>query len=265
VGRILADKAHLQQVLMNLLTNSMHAMPEGGTIIVETRLAAHPENEPGEWVLLSVRDTGIGMDQETLAHVFDPFYTTRRDGKGTGLGLSIVYGIVRQSGGCIDVESTPGVGTTFRIWWKRAVEAANQKLETAPPREARAGSELILLVEDRDEVRKLMKAMLERAGYRVLSAASGDDAMEVAAESTEHIDLLLTDVVMPGMNGRDLAERLTAKDPELRVIFMSGFAAEVIRPESARNAGFAFLQKPITAEALTSKLREVLDGNWVTA
>jgi CheY-like chemotaxis protein len=250
------------------MTNSMHAMPNGGTIVVETSLAPPPADEPGDWVVLSLRDTGVGMDEETLAHIFDPFYTTRKDGKGTGLGLSIVYGIVRQTNGHLRVESQPGVGTTFRIWWQQArneqggrgaaaVEASTRAVQKTP--------ETVLLVEDREEVRNLMTAILGKSGYRILAAADAEEAIETAASHPGEIDLLLTDVVMPGMNGRELAERLVAADPELKVILMSGFAAEVIKPGSTRHAGFAFLQKPVTADALTAKVREILATGLVTA
>jgi len=263
-GQILADKAQLQQVLMNLMTNSMHAMPAGGTIVIETSVTPHPAGEPGDWVLLSLRDTGVGMDQETLAHIFDPFYTTRKDGKGTGLGLSIVYGIVRQSNGHLKVESQPGIGTTFRIWWQRASAAASPAAAGASRRE-RETPETILLVEDREEVRNLMAAILGKAGYQVLAAPDAAEAIRIVGARAGEIDLLLTDVVMPGMNGRELAERLSADDPRLKVILMSGFAAEVIKPGAGRSSPFAFLQKPVTADALTAKVREILSSRLVTA
>jgi CheY-like chemotaxis protein len=197
------------------------------------------------------------MDHETLSHVFEPFFTTRKDGKGTGLGLSIVYGIVRQSDGYLTAESQPGRGTTFRIWWPRVEQPKGTVGSPAAPRPA-PGSETILVVEDRGDVRGLVVAILQKNGYRVLSAPSAEEALSVA-ESSPHIDLLLSDVVMPGMNGRDLAAALTARDPQLKVILMSGYAADVVKTENLADEGIAFMQKPLIGDILTAKIRQVLD------
>ncbi|HYA17482.1 MAG TPA: PAS domain S-box protein [Bryobacteraceae bacterium] len=259
LGHVLADKAQLQQVLMNLMTNAMHAMPQGGTIRIETSIAAHPEGDAGDWILLAVSDNGVGMDSETLSHVFEPFFTTRKDGKGTGLGLSIVYGIVKQSNGCLTVESEPGKGTTFRIWLPRVEEPNPVSGESASPVHPE-GSETVLVVEDREDVRRLVVSILERRGYRVESAPSGESALELVRNLRQPIDLLLTDVVMPGMNGRELAARLTARDSRLKVILMSGYAADVITPENLEESGIAFLQKPLTADVLISRVRQSLDS-----
>jgi two-component system cell cycle sensor histidine kinase/response regulator CckA len=255
---VLADKGQLQQVLLNLMTNAIEAMPEGGIIHIQTSRAPHPERQSGEWILLSVSDNGVGMDKETLPHIFEPFFTTRRDGKGTGLGLSIVYGIVQQSNGYVTAESEPGVGTTFRIWWPVAnppPPAANVVEERPAP-----GSETILVVEDREEVRTLVVAILKAKGYRVLSAANGKAALQIVSELPKPIDLLLTDVVMPGMNGRDLAARVTAIWPAVKVILMSGYAADVIEPENLPDSGMAFIQKPFTPDSLNARVRLLLDS-----
>jgi CheY-like chemotaxis protein len=261
IRHVIADKAQLQQVLMNLMTNAMHAMPAGGTIGIETSLAEHPEGQTGEWIRLTVTDNGSGMDQETLSHVFEPFFTTRKDGKGTGLGLSIVYGIVKQSNGHLTAESQPGVGTTFRIWWP-CVNEPDPAVEGPAVSRPAHGSETILVVEDRAEVRDLVAALLARCGYRVLSASSAEAALQVVEDSPP-IDLLLSDVVMPGMNGRELAALLTAGDPHLKVILMSGYAADVVKGASLPEAGIAFLQKPLIGDTLTAKIRQVLDTRRV--
>jgi CheY-like chemotaxis protein len=261
-GHVLADKAQLQQVLINLMSNAMHAMPQGGTIRIETSIAPHPEGQAGDWILLTVSDNGTGMDSETLSHVFEPFFTTRKDGKGTGLGLSIVYGVVKQSNGYLTVESQPGEGTTFRIWWpcvEQAATVSEASVSTPHP----AGSETILVVEDRDEVRRLVVSILERCGYCVESASSGEEALDLVDTLHRSVDLLLTDVVMPGMNGRELADRLTAQDPRLKVILMSGYTADVITPENRPESGVAFIQKPLTADVLIAKVRQSLDSRPV--
>jgi two-component system cell cycle sensor histidine kinase/response regulator CckA len=262
VGHILGDKAQLQQVLMNLMTNALHAMPDGGVIRIETLLSPHPEARPGEWALLAVTDNGVGMDRETLAHIFEPFFTTRGDEQGTGLGLSIVYGVVRQNNGYLTVESEPGLGTTFRIWWPMAKEHPEIDAGTAALRTS-GGSETILVVEDRDEVRELVKAILGRSGYHVLTASGANTAIQYFDEFPESVDLLLTDILMPGMNGRDLATLLTKREPRLKVIFMSGYEAGVLLKGSLADSGIAFLQKPLAADDLINKVREVLDSRSV--
>jgi PAS domain S-box-containing protein len=273
LGQFLGDKAQLQQVLINLITNSMHATPDGGTIRIETSTVTGPEGMPGSWVLLSISDTGTGMDKETLAHIFEPFFTQRRDGKGTGLGLSIVYGIVQQSKGHLTVESNPGSGTTFRICWPRvdskpldvrdegAVgDEGDVRDAGVSVRQSAASSETILIVEDRDDVRGLVVAILQKRGYGIMAASCADDALRMAAEASGTIDLLLTDIVMPEMNGHELAKLLRMRDPALKVLFMSGYAANVIKGEMLTESGFDFIQKPMTGQALADKVRHILDA-----
>jgi CheY-like chemotaxis protein len=211
-------------------------------------------------VVLSVTDTGIGMDEETQRHIFEPFYTTKAAGAGTGLGLATVYGVVRQSGGHLEVESTPGKGSTFRLFLPR-VEAA---VDATPAEGAKAGKaragETILVVEDEPAVRALLQRALGRAGFNVLAAADARAARELSKSQKGRIHLLLTDVVMPGEGGRALADDLTAERPDLKVIYMSGYTDDVIARQRVRDPGVAFLQKPFTADQVSSRIRDVLDG-----
>jgi signal transduction histidine kinase len=262
------DAGQLEQVLMNLVVNSRDAMPNGGRIIIETRNVELGEKEgsrgcwparPGPHVLLSVRDTGCGMDEDTKRHIFEPFFTTKEVGKGTGLGLATVYGIVRQSNGHIVVESAPGQGAEFQIYLPRAVE----RLEPAQPRPAsvrvRPGSETVLLVEDEDAVRSLACQVLQSNNYIVLEACDGEKALQTAGAWTEPIHLLLTDVVMPRLGGAQLADRLMPQHPGLKVLYLSGYPDVTIRSRPATDSEDHFLQKPFTPAALTQKVREVLD------
>jgi len=262
-----ADPGQIEQVIVNLVVNARDAMPRGGKVTIETRnvdfddsyIPMHTYVQPGEHVCLSVTDTGTGMDPQTRSRIFEPFFTTKSPGKGTGLGLSTVYGIVKQSGGSIETYSEPGRGTSFKVYLPRALEA-----EKAVAREARpaplGGSEMVLLVEDEEAVRRLARLVLEKRGYAVLEAGSAEDAQSIVAGHAGAIDLLLTDSVMPGMSGPDLAGNLRSTRPELKVLFMSGYTDDAIVRHGLLTASEAFLQKPFTPEGLARKVREVLDS-----
>ncbi|MGH3103067.1 MAG: ATP-binding protein [Gaiellaceae bacterium] len=252
VGRVEADPGQLEQVLVNLAINARDAMPGGGTLTIETASAP-----PGR-VLLSVSDTGSGIDPETKKRIFEPFFTTKDMGKGTGLGLSTVYGIVAQSGGSIEVESTPGAGATFRVYLP-VVEQAPEQGDGADGG-AEGGSGTILLVEDEDIVRNLIIEILERYGYTVLAAAGPEQGLEIGERYGASIDLLLTDVVMPKMSGRELAQRLLAARPSARLIYMSGYTDGALLEHGVLADGTMFLQKPFSSEELARKVREVLEA-----
>jgi PAS domain S-box-containing protein len=301
-GPVQADTGHLTQVLMNLAVNARDAMPEGGRLSIETAnsdldgayAAAHPGIAAGRYVRVAVRDTGAGIDEETQARIFEPFFTTKGPGKGTGLGLSTVYGIVRQAGGSIDVESDPGKGTAFLIYlpspWQGGIAPPAQQpgpgkeenghrlfvsgLEDMPesdaaeptPAEVEPGTETILLVEDQEELRRLAALGLRHHGYRILDAGCGDEALLVAGQHEGPIHLLLTDMVMPGMNGEELAKQLKAVRPEAKVLYMSGYAGDRVTVEELRETGGAFLAKPFTMDVLAAKVRAVLgNGRGQTA
>jgi PAS domain S-box-containing protein len=262
-----ADPGQLEQVLLNLAVNSRDAMPRGGTVTIATAtgslaagaLAPHVPDQAGRFVILSVTDTGTGMSAETRAHLFEPFYTTKEVGKGTGLGLATVYGIVKQSGGYIVVDSELGHGTSIRVYLPVVAERVPPAEPPPPPTEWR-GTETLLLVEDEEGVRNFARRALEESGYRVLLAASGQDALELAGRHSGPIHLLLTDVVMPGLSGRELAERLVADRPTVRVIYTSGYTDDETVRHGVRESETAFLQKPFTPEELGRRIREVLDG-----
>jgi PAS domain S-box-containing protein len=269
LGHVKADPGQIEQVIMNLAVNARDAMPQGGRLTLEaanveldvTYARSHRSLVPGRYVMLVISDTGTGMNEETKAHIFEPFFTTKELGKGTGLGLSTVYGIVKQSGGFIYVYSEPGNGATFRIYLPRV----DQPVEETPPgelsvEEPSPGSETILLVEDEEAVRSLARQVLESRGYRVLETDGATKALELAAAHKEQIQLLLTDVVMPHMNGKELARHLAPLHPETKVLFMSGHVDNVVVHNGVLDPGTAFLQKPFTARALARRLREVLDG-----
>jgi PAS domain S-box-containing protein len=261
------DPMQLEQVLMNLAINARDAMPNGGKLVLETQNVTvdasyrhrHPGIELGEYVRLAISDTGCGMDEETRRHIFEPFFTTKKEGGGTGLGLATVYGIVRQSGGFIWVYSEPGQGTTFKLYFP-AVLAPAERIERGDRlATSEGGYETVLVVEDEDGIRDSMTEFLRRRGYSVLSAANGAEALAATARFNGRIDLMVTDVVMPGMNGRVLAEQLRQHRPETRVLFISGYTGSAIADQMALAASAAFLEKPFTWEAFARKVREVLE------
>jgi len=266
VETVKADRGQLDQVVMNLAVNARDAMPRGGRLTLETANVTLDESDaeagldcaPGRYVMVAVSDTGIGMDAATKARVFEPFFTTKERGKGTGLGLSTVFGIVKQSGGGIYLYSEPGMGTTFKVFLPCAGERVAQERHAVATPGAR-GSETILLVEDEEQVRDVATRILEVAGFRVLTAASAAEALLLVEESAQPIDLLLTDVIMPRMNGRELAQRLMRLQPGLRVLFMSGYTDDVVLNNGVLEKGTHFIQKPVMGDSLTRKVREVLD------
>jgi len=267
VGHTRADAGQLEQVIMNLVVNAKDAMPDGGRILIQTSEAdpdtarrEHSLIEPGTYILLSVSDTGAGMDRETQSRIFEPFFTTKEKGKGTGLGLSTVYGIVKQGGGYIFAQSEPGCGTTFRIYLPRVADPADSPRVDKHAQTAAGGSETVLLVEDEESVRELVRETLKTRGYRVIEASDGIAAMRVSEEYQGNIEILITDVVMPGMSGRELAKRVAAARPNIRVLYLSGYTEDAIIHEGALEPGTGFLQKPFTLQVLARKVREVLQG-----
>lgn len=268
LGNVKADPGQMEQVIVNLVVNSRDAMPSGGQLTIETANVQldeafarnHVSVAPGNYVLLAVTDTGTGMDEETQRRVFEPFFTTKALDKGTGLGLSTVYGIVKQSGGSIWVYSEPGKGTSVKVYLPRVTERAEGLKPALPTENPARGSETILLVEDAKMVRDLAIDILESSGYKVLEAANGRDALKVSGESNGPIHFLLTDVVMPGMSGRELANRLVALHPEMRVLYMSGYTEDTIVHHGVLEEGINFIEKPFTPEGLAHKVREVLDA-----
>ena len=261
------DPSQFQQIVLNLAVNARDAMPSGGTLRFETAnvvLGAeyarnHPDVAPGEYVRLAVTDTGIGMDEQVQQHIFEPFYTTKTNGRGTGLGLATTHGIVRQSGGHIWLYSEPGRGTTFKIYLPRASDgvAPASRVELPP---AQAGWETVLVVEDEAMVRRFAVVALERLGYRALEAPDSESALETASAVAGPIHLLFTDVVMPRMNGHELATRIGERRPDVRVLYTSGYTDNTIAHQGVLEPGCAFLQKPYTAGELSAKVREVLDA-----
>jgi two-component system cell cycle sensor histidine kinase/response regulator CckA len=264
---VLIDPGHFEQVVMNLVINARDAMPSGGRLSIfidPARLddahAAELQIKSGQYVAVSVTDTGVGIDAETLEHVFEPFFTTKAPGSGTGLGLATVFGIVHQSGGAIEVDSVLQQGTTFRIYFPQSVAAATEKdpHPASPPPVARAST--IMLAEDEQGVRAFLEMALTRAGHRVIAATSGTNALELGENSEVPIDLLITDVVMPGMSGPEVADRLRQTHPEMRALFLSGYSSHAALPERVITDPGMFLQKPFTVEALLTKVRERLSS-----
>jgi two-component system, cell cycle sensor histidine kinase and response regulator CckA len=267
LSAVKVDPSQIDQVLMNLTLNAREAMPQGGRLTIETREvdlgvsypSSHPEARPGHHVLLTVSDTGCGMTPELQARIFEPFFSTKSD--GTGLGLSVVDGIVRQSGGHLTLESRPGLGTTFKIY----LPAVTEPVEESSPNRSSApaqGGETVLLVEDEIPVRTVTAQLLETLGYRVLQAGSAEEALLLVQGGQEKIDLLMTDVVMPGMSGRELAGALRTRDPSLKVLFQSGHTDDMMVRHGILHAEVAFLKKPFTLDGMARKVREVLDGSF---
>jgi two-component system, cell cycle sensor histidine kinase and response regulator CckA len=267
LGRTRADAGQIEQVVMNLVVNSKDALPRGGRITIQTANVDLGHDEisreyryirPGPYVMLRVSDNGLGMDTETQARIFEPFFTTKEKGKGTGLGLSTVYGIIKQSGGYVLVQSEPGSGTTFRIYLPRVEDPAETRPPSLPRLPQGSASETVLLVEDEESVRQLIRETLAAKGYKVLEAEHGTAALEIAERHQTAIDILITDVVMPGMSGREVSTRLCAKRPNIRVLYLSGYAEDAIVHEGVLDPQASFLQKPFTLQALARKVREVL-------
>jgi CheY-like chemotaxis protein len=270
LGKVRADPAQFDQAILNLTVNARDAMPHGGRITIETAnveldrpySATHATVQPGPFVRVAVSDTGIGMDKETQAHIFEPFFTTKEKGKGTGLGLAMVYGIVKQSKGFIWVYSEPGQGTTFKIYLPRVETAVPEPNNTGQSSEtSMMGEETVLVVEDEGMLRELTCEFLQDSGYTVLAAANGPEAIELARRHRDPIHLLLTDAIMPGMSGRELAEHLTVQRPGLKVMYVSGYTDDTVLREGLLEQGASFLQKPFTQSALTRKIRAVMDGS----
>jgi len=264
LGNVLADAGQIEQVIMNLVVNARDAMPQGGLLTIETANSDLDEacaqlhaSLPGRYVMMAVSDTGVGMDAETQARIFEPFFTTKEKGKGTGLGLSTAYGIVKQSGGSIWVDSEPRKGTTFRVYLPR-VDKSPRPASKIWPAVAAGGHETILVVEDEAAIRSLTRQILEKYGYRVLDAPNGSEAEKLVTGNSEKIDVLLTDLVMPDMPGTELATRLCAKRPGLRVVLMSGYTDDAVVRNGLLESERAFLQKPFTPAMLVRKIRDVL-------
>ena len=267
LGLTKADPGQIEQVIMNLAINARDAMPEGGTITIETgNIAVDGESSsyglrPGRYVVLAVRDTGHGMDETTASHIFEPFFTTKESGKGTGLGLSTVYGIVAQSGGDIAVESAPGRGTTMRVFLPRVEQVRAERPAAMAPQAMAYGSETLLLVEDEDFVRELVREFLQSAGYTVVEARSAEEALALAAaDQLPPVDLLVTDVVLPGINGAKLAEKLRSIMPGVEALYISGYPGDAMFKGDRFDPGPAFLAKPFTRHVLTGKVREMLNA-----
>ena len=261
LGAVRVDPGQIEQVLVNLAVNARDAMPDGGRLTIGASNAdvVDSGNVPrGRYVVLQVTDTGVGMTPEILARVFEPFFTTKERGKGTGLGLATVYGIVQQSGGHVEVDSAPGAGTTFRIYLPRVEAPVEAPPEAAPVTAPEEGSETVLVAEDERLVRVLVRKTLTQAGYRVLEAGGGEEALRLAARHDGTIHLLVTDVVMPGMSGRELMRRLAEVRPNVKVLYMSGYSDEAVERHGVLDPGTAFMQKPFTPSVLARRVREVL-------
>jgi nitrogen-specific signal transduction histidine kinase/CheY-like chemotaxis protein len=265
---IKADPGQIEQVMMNLAVNARDAMPHGGKLTIETQnveldesyTRAHPEVRPGRYVMLAVSDTGVGMDAATKERIFEPFFTTKEVGKGTGLGLATVYGIIKQSGGHIAVYSEPGKGSTFKVSLpssdaKQVSVVAGQRSAVAP-----RGKGTILLVEDEEMVRNLSSQILQEHGYTVREARHGQEALNLSAEDLENVDLTVTDVVMPEMNGRDLAQRLLGRKPNMKVLYVSGYTDNAVLRNGLLEPGSAFLEKPFSPDSLARKVHDLLSA-----
>jgi two-component system, cell cycle sensor histidine kinase and response regulator CckA len=268
LGYIKIDPVQVEQVVINLAVNARDAMPDGGRLVIEThnvRLdeesnVGHPSLPPGEYVRLAVSDSGTGIDKETLPHIFEPFFTTKARGKGTGLGLATVYGIVKQAGGDINIYSETGIGTTFKIYFPRFDRDKLDSGGAATGKEvAPGGVENILVVEDNETVREVTVNILKSKGYNVFAAGDGEQALYLAENLTRNLDMLVTDVVMTGMTGRELAQKMAALKPQVKILFVSGYTDDVIAQHGVLEKDVNFLQKPFSATALLKKVRAILD------
>ena len=267
IGAVLADERQMEQVILNLTVNAQDAMPEGGQLVIATKdvcvdesfAEVRPGLAPGRYVLITVADSGMGMDSETLARIFEPFFTTKESGRGTGLGLATVYGIIMQHRGYVDVASEPGRGTTFSLYLPVAAEAA-ERVQDAERADILKGTETILLVEDQSDVLEIVRQLLKTLGYRVLTAADGGAARAALGSEPGSVDLMITDVVMPGINGRALYEELKRTRPALKVIYMSGYPADVISTHGVLDSGMTLIRKPFSIQELSAKVRQVLDS-----
>lgn len=269
LGTVKSDAGWMEQVILNLALNARDAMPSGGRLIIETTNVdlresdahGHVAMKPGRYVKLCVRDTGTGMPLEIRERIFEPFFTTKEKGRGTGLGLSTVYGIVMQSGGNICVHSEPGLGTTFEIFLPRVDESVEELRKTVTRTDPPHGSETILLVEDEEDVRRFVAQVLRKQGYTVLETSCGKDALELTKNYKEPIHMILTDVVMPGMSGRQLTDQLLPFHPKTKVLYMSGYTNNEIIHHGVLNGGTHYIQKPFTIGGLAKQMREVLENN----
>jgi two-component system, cell cycle sensor histidine kinase and response regulator CckA len=264
-GHIRADAGQLEQVIMNLVVNAKDAMPDGGKLTLQSADVTVRQNfrehrliQPGRYAVISVADTGLGMDKETQSRIFEPFFTTKEKGKGTGLGLSTVYGIVKQSNGYVFVQSEVGAGTTFHVYLPRVEESAEELSPVKAPQNETGGCETVLLVEDEESVRELVRVTLASRGYNVFEAEDGECGLRLAQDFTGHIDILITDVVMPGIGGRELAKKLLSLRPGISVLYLSGYTEDTVVTQGALGPNTAFLQKPFTLQNLAKKVREVL-------
>ncbi len=264
-GHTRADAGQIEQVIMNLVVNAKDSMPEGGKITVQSSDVTVRQNfrehrfiQPGRYAVISVADTGHGMDKETQSQIFEPFFTTKEKGKGTGLGLSTVYGIVKQSNGYVFVQSEPGIGTTFYVYLPRVEDSAEELSPAKSPQSEAGGCETVLLVEDEESVRELVRVTLLSRGYNVLEAENGERGLQIAESYKEHIDILITDVVMPGFGGRELAKRLLLLRPGISVLYLSGYTEDTVVTQGVLGPGTGFLQKPFTLQNLAKKVREVI-------
>jgi two-component system, cell cycle sensor histidine kinase and response regulator CckA len=271
--QVRADLGQIEQVLMNLVVNARDAMPKGGKLTLDTgnvRLDEvyarhHIDVEPGDYVMLAVSDTGTGMNAKTMSHLFEPFFTTKEVGKGTGLGLSTVYGIVKQNGGHIWVYSEPGIGTTFKVYLPRVKDETDVDEQIEVPLVQTPGNETILIVEDEEAVRYLVRQILHSKGYKVLEASNGVDALLLLEQLAEPPQLIITDVIMPFMSGREFADKAVTVHENMKVLFMSGYTDDAIVQHGILDSNVAFIQKPFTTVSLANKVREVLDGHPVSA
>jgi two-component system cell cycle sensor histidine kinase/response regulator CckA len=270
-GNVTADEGQIEQLIMNLVLNARDAIPNGGRISLEVSSAdlgqEHAYEDiavrPGRYVLLTVSDNGVGMDRETQSHIFEPFFTTKEQGKGTGLGLAMAYGLAKQTGGTIEVHSELGIGTTVKVFLPIADEGIKLERAAGPDEKMLRGTETVLLVEDEEIVRKMARTILEMNGYTVLEARDPDEAAHIAEVQTQSIELMLTDMVMPRMNGWELARRLSPLRPNMRVLFMSGYVAESLLGKLIVTSEIPFIMKPFTPAALAPKVRDVLDAKEV--